>query len=238
MRNLLSIVLLICYSSVLYGQDKWLEIDSKEYLSAIIKLEQAIPQSENYLLRTNTLVFSDYESMFPIQKLEMELKCENGHLFNILSNGLMIIQDKGINITIDTLGREIYLQAEDSKFNYRKQSEDYTVLAEMAKRIYKSNQGDLTTYYLELIPGYEITGIELTVDKQWFKKMVYYSSSSVDRINYPDQLSRFELSVESFLTGKKAFGGKMITPNEVVNIDVESITLKPLYKDFKLIDLR
>lgn len=240
MKISITTLFIILFSNVIFGQksSNWVQIDSKEYLSAIVKLEESIPLSESYYLKINNLVFSDYETKLPYQHVVSELKCEAGHLFNIHSNGVLIVQDKGINLTIDTLNNQIYLQNEEEKYHYRKQPDDYLILADLAKRFFKSIDGELVTYYLEFQPGYEITGIELTLDNEWFKKMVYYSATPINHYEFPDQLARFEISIDTFKKGKKSLNGPLIHPKDILSVQADRLILQPKYEKYEVIDLR
>lgn len=234
----LVLLYLVLISNLLFGQTKWVQIDEKEYMDALISVENKIPVDQQYFLSSETSIFSNYESKIPLKKVPMKIWSGSNSHFNMKNDQIFIVSQDQYLVYIDSLEREIILQfAENNKFK-RKQSDDYKELASIARRIFKEVSGNNVVYYLELNPGNQFNGVELVLKNDWIEKVVYYSSSPYDYNEFGADLARFEMKINEYQVGNKVPKKALIEISEILNIQGEVISLQEKFTDFKLIDLR
>lgn len=235
----LIIILLIPFFTI--SQSNWEKVDAAVFMETIREYEQSIPVGESYSLETGYKIYRDYTDEQPVQSFDGKLVCRTGKELNVYQMGHLMIQDEAINITIDTISRQILIQQPDPSFFYRKTVQDYAAFSEMTEVTYKKVINGKTAYMLELKKGYPYRAMEfLFSEKNAISQIVIYSSQPyyVEEDTYSSEKAKIVLDFKNFRKGKTVDFKSFITVKDCVLIRGNEITPVGKYKDFEIIDLR
>lgn len=154
--------------------------------------------------------------------------------------GFTIIQDKEINVTIDTMNQQIVVQNPDSSFFYRKTMNDVSEFSEMAKKVHKKEFQTKTTYSLELKEGYPYNSIEIEFEGgNRVSEIIIYSNQPYKTEDQPsNDKAKVVISINEFKKGKTVNLKNFKTPIEFVLMKDNIFQAVGKYKDFEVIDLR
>ena len=238
MKQLISIILLIPFFTL--SQNEWKEVASEDFIRAIQEFENSIVVDESYSMVTTYKVYQDYSDATPVQTSSGRLICRNGNELNLYQMGFTIIQDKEINVTIDTMNQQIVVQNPDSSFFYRKTINDVSEFSEMAKKVHKKEFQTKTTYSLELKEGYPYNSIEIEFEGgNRVSEIIIYSNQPYKTEDQPsNDKAKVVISINEFKKGKTVNLKNFKTPIEFVLMKDNIFQAVGKYKDFEVIDLR
>lgn len=224
-----------------FSQNKWEKVDAVVFMEAIREYEQTIPLEESYSLETGYKIYKDYTDEEHIQSFNGKMICKDGKQLNVYQMGHLMIQNKDMNVTIDTLNRQIIVQQPDPSFYYRKTIQDYSVFSEMAEVTYRKKEGNKTAYMLEFKKGYPYKAIEFSfTEKATISQVIIYSNQSYyteDDIDQGGQ-TKIVMNLKDFRKGKSVDFSGFITVKDCVLIKENELISVGKYKDFEIIDLR
>lgn len=239
MKQLIIILAILPLSG--FSQNNWEKVDAAVFMEAIREYEQSIPLEESYSLETGYRIYKDLTDEEHIQSFNGKMICKEGKELNVYQMGHLMIQDTELNITIDTLNKQLIVQQPDHSFYYRKTVQDYTVFSEMAEVTYRKTIGGKTAYMLEFKKGYPYKAIEFSFTEKtliWqvviYSNQPYYNESDTDS---GDQ-AKVVMNLNDFRKGKAVDFSGFITVKDCVQIKDNELIPVGQYKDFELIDLR
>lgn len=224
-----------------FSQTEWEEINPEVFMKAIQEFEESISLGESYSLETTYNIFKNYSDKVPVQSSVGKLTCRNGSELNVSQMGFIMIQDDKLNLTIDSVNRQIIIQQPDSTFFYRKTVSDISSFSEIAEIVYKKETLGKTLYSLELKKGNPYHAIELEfLGKEVISKVIIYSNQPYTTEDYMTETDKAKIVID-FTNFKK---GRAVNLRNFKDIS-DFIIIKDLefqaigkYKDFELIDLR
>lgn len=238
MRILLITLILPLFAT---GQSDWEKADPALFLDLIREYEKSVPVGESYSLETEYRIYNDYSDELPVQSFGGKLICRSGKELNVCQMGHLMIQDESINLTIDTLSKQILLQKPDPSFFYRKTGEDYSTFLEMSEVIYKKTVNGKAVYILELKKGYPYKSMEFTFsEKNTISQIVIYSNQPyfVDTEEFSDAKAKIVMDFGDFKMGKKVDFTQFMKVKDCVLIKGTEVTAVGSYRNFEIIDLR
>lgn len=233
---ILAILPLSCFS-----QTNWEKVDAAVFMEVIREYEKSIPLEESYSLETVYRIYKDFTDEEHVQSFNGKMICKNGNELNVYQMGHLMIQDKGMNITVDTLNKQMIVQHPDHSFYYRKTVQDYSVFSEMAEVTYRKKENGKTVYMLEFKKGYPYKAIEFSfTEKAAISQVIIYSNQSYyteDDANQGDQ-AKIVMNIKDFRKGKSVDFNEFITVKDCILIKENELIAIGKYKDFEIIDLR
>lgn len=238
MKQLILIIFLLPFFAL--TQNEWKEVDTEDFIRAIQEFENSIALDESYSMLTTYKIYQDYSDVTPVQTSSGRLICKNGKELNLFQMGFIIIQDKELNVTIDTVNQQIVVQNPDSSFFYRKTMNDVSEFSEMAKKIHKKEFQTKTTYSLELKDGFPYNSIELEFEGgNRVSEIIIYSNQPYKTDGQPsNDKAKVVININDFKKGNVVNLNNFKTTNEFVLLKDNIFHAVGKYKDFEVIDLR
>lgn len=239
MKQLIIILAILPFSGL--SQTNWEKVDAAVFMEVIREYEQSVPLEESYSLETGYRIYKDFTDEDHIQSFNGKMICKDGKELNVHQMGHLMIQDKDMNVTIDTLNRQIIVQQPDHSFYYRKTVQDYSIFSEMAEVTYRKKEGSKTVYMLEFKRGYPYKAIEFSFTEQkTISQVVIYSNQpyyNEDDTESGDQ-TKIVMNLNDFRKGKSVDFNGFITVKDCILIKETELIAIGKYKDFEIIDLR
>lgn len=239
MRNRLIIILLFPFLAS--AQQEWEEIDPAVFFDVVQDSEKAIPEGQSYSFISQYKIYNDYTDENPVETFTSELLCRNGKELNVFHINYYMIQDKSLNLTIDSINKQLIVQPADTSFFYRKTIQDYADFLLLAKKIHRKKENGTTRYDLELKPGHIYKAIEFVFSNQNFiSQITIYSNSpyTIENNISTDAKAKIVIDFEDFKTGRKVDFNDFKTISDFIIIEGYQISSLEKYKEFEVIDLR
>lgn len=231
--------LFICWSNSSRAQ--WEEISLEAFSQMILDVEAKMGKNTSYSYDVDYLFFDFADSKDTVLKYDgMLAYSSNQSLMNVLQFDRLIIQDSKVQLTCDTAYKQIVINHPNPDFLKRKEMEDFKKLLNSQCKAHKSTKGKNIIYAITFAPSSPYKGAELWLDKSGIvHKYVLFSAQEIldDSRETPKTIQpRMEVLLSAYEFDQNNIS-KRITP--ISNyINLETLELTELYKDFELIDLR
>lgn len=236
MKFILALVPLISFS-----QNDWEKVEPKVFVEVLRTFEKTIAKGDSYSFDTYYSIFNNYMDLMPIKQFSGSLICKSGEELNVRQMGQLSIQNSEINLTVDSVSKQLIVQKSDSSFFYRKTVEDYLKFSEIAESIFKKKQGEQEIYILEFIKGFPYKSMEISVAIQGdITQVVIYSNHPylVDNIDYSNDRAKIIMDIKDFRKGKSVDLNGFLSIEHFINKENEKMLPAKKYSNYELIDLR
>lgn len=241
MKKLIIILIPAIVPMLVFSQSNWEKADAAVFMNAIREYEQTISENESYSLETNYSIYNDFTDELPVQTFRGTLICRSGKELNVSQMGHLMVQNTEMNLTIDTLNKQILLQNPDHSFYYRKTVQDYSVFSEMAETVYQKQVNGKTSYMLELKKGYPYRAMEFVfLEKSFISQIIIYSNRPYyeEGDGYSGDQAKIVLDFKNFRKGKTVDFSSFTTIKDCIAIHNNEISPVGRFKHFEVIDLR
>ncbi len=223
------------------AQGEWEKVEPSVLMDLLREYETSFPNSESYSLETGYKVFNDYRDKVPVQVFDGKLVCKNGKELNIYQMGHLTVQDVNLNLTIDTMSKQVLVQKADPAFFYRKTVGDYQTFLEITEVVYKKQVSGNKIFLLQLRKGYPYHSMEFTFsEKNFITQVVIYSNQPYyeETESASQGRAKIVMDFKNLRKGKAVDFSHFLTLKDCIQVKDEKIFPIGVYRNFELIDLR
>ncbi|TSJ41862.1 hypothetical protein [Fluviicola chungangensis] len=233
--------LLIFIPFISFSQGDWEKVDPQVFVEVLRTFEKTIAEGESYSFETHYSIYNDHKDQTPVKQFKGSLICKSGKELNVRQMGQLMIQNPAMNLTIDTVSKQLVIQQADPSFFYRKTVDDYLKFSEMAEGIYRKKLVEQDVYILELKKGFPYKSMEITVTKQGtITQVIIYSNQpyQVDNTDYSNARAKIVMDMRDFRKGKSVDFKGFLTIGDFIKQEREKLIPTGSYSHYELIDLR
>jgi hypothetical protein len=234
------VLFILLFPIAIFSQTDWEKTDPQAFLELIREYEKTISEKESYSLETSYRIYNNYSDPQPVQSFEGRLACKAGKELNVFQMGHILIQDGTLNLTIDTVSKQILVQKPDPAFFYRKTIQDYSGFLEITETVSKKTVNGKVHYLLQLKKGNPYQAMEFAFsDKNFISQVVIYSNQPYyTESDYTPGRAKIVLDFKNFKKGRFAELSRFLTVKDFVEIKDKQLTAIGTYAGFEVVDLR
>lgn len=242
MRKIYTIIVTVFVAQTLMAQTSWELVTLEEFSTAIMSIEQAIPENSAYSYETEYRFYEDLEGKNPVLTDKASLIYNDKNELYMVQFGKMILQNQQINLVCDTTTKTITITNAVGDFTKRKSFSDFSVLQKSGSVIQRKSENGKIKYYIQFPTGFQYAGAELTLGGTLgVEKYVLYSKETkFENMAGNEVVSqpRMEITYKNFVTDKKVNYQLMKKITDFISLKDEEYVLTTHYSDYELIDLR
>lgn len=236
-----TLILLICTSSFIFAQSEWTKVETTDIFNLIQKQEENIDLTESYALSANMKIFRSSKEQFPTETSENYIVCRAGKEINIFQKNMIILQNKDINVSIDTADKKIIYNHPNPQFFKRKDEEDLKEYLKIAEQTHRKVNGKQTIYKVSFNANFPLKEVEYTYNE--YKEINNIKLISQETIDMEDDK---EILIQPIVTidlqyinkGSSVDFKNFINPADVVQRKNIGVIKTEEYKNYQIIDLR
>jgi hypothetical protein len=236
---LLLTIILSCFSA----QSQWERVDLSEFSNKILASEKKVAFNQNYRILASYKFYNSIESSVPVLEYPAKIMVLKGETFHIEQFNLLSVQNKELNVQIDTAQKTITVQKSIQAFAQRRTSDDFKQFLTSKCIVMRSVSGSITKFSIEFAEQSRFRGCDVwfDVEDQIVKYILYGSQVIEDDTDFyqPTEIQpKLEISYSGFQQGKDTDlkGFKHI--EDFIKVSGKTVELLPEYSTYELIDLR
>jgi len=240
MRYFLSLFFVLFGLRVL---SQWNVTTVEDFKNQLKLSEKIMGNQGNYSYRSLFSFYETFDSEIPALKYEGNLISEYGKNIYLEQYGQIIVQDRNLNITIDTAYKSIAIQKSIPAYFYPRTSEDFQALSESNVVVKTNLSTNGKKFSLEFPKGGKYLGCELWFnEKNYLIKYIMYASQEIDNSNdiYESNYiqPKLEITFFDFQFGTQVNLTKMRKVKDFLTITGDKMVPVQEYADYQLQDLR
>lgn len=238
MKSFVFILLLIAITSSAYSQDRWATTTWEIFEQTFDKASVQYKASQYYV----DLKYSSFKGLNSTQPFETSIGYyqKNGKFQQNYIMGITTIQDDKIKLTLDSINQIVAINYAVGDLNNTLSKEEFEQSKKMIETLKKGESESGIKFQVNYVPTSPVRTIEYSFNKKGeLKSMsIYYAEQK----EYEDEEGNVKkdhvwLKIE-FLRFENKIAKKELKISELVLESNNEFKLKPLYRDFELVDFR
>lgn len=206
----------------------------------VIRLEKEFRSFNVYSYNTKYLLYEDVNDIKP--KISYEGKyLTNNKAYNLYQFGTLIIQDGELNVTIDSVEREIIINRIDSTLLLNRNLSDLKGLINSQNKVDKKVVNHKEHYMIQLGNLAKYKAVEIVNENNKMTELIFYTpEQELELEDGTKRTCRPKLIIEfsNYTFNDKVDTKLLRTWREFLEKNGDYFQVKKKYEDYKLIDLR
>ncbi|HEX7357479.1 MAG TPA: hypothetical protein VF270_07225 [Ignavibacteriaceae bacterium] len=241
MKNWPLLILFIPFISFFQnGQTEWKEVNLNYYLSYIKSYEKKMGLEDDYSFSLTYNVYSDYSDASPIKMIKGYIVSKKGVGYNTLWGNQLTVINNTLKVTLEKTKKRIIIQSVDSLLSKRTELQTYSNMAKFANKIFEKQEKDKVWFDVQLKKNMAINSVDLIFYKGQLQKIVIFSNHpyQVKSNQASTKKAKIVITYSNFKKGRDVKLSKFEPVSSIITVKNNKIVLNPIYKGFKIIDLR
>lgn len=221
---------------------QWMPVEIADFNKAMLAVNKDLFNQQRYGFTAKQSFFKSSESKDTINKMDYSYAYNKSlDLLNISELGTFLIQDKTIQVRIDSIEQIIIISPANLLLTQKNFKDAFSKDTPINYQVFKKYQANQTIYKMKFDTLSHYSSIDIVMDKKGdIKKAIFIAGRPIQDMD-SDEISlifpKMEIEYTGFISGDALSATSFVQMSSIFT-DSNYINLQWKYKDYEVVDTR